>query len=202
MKGHEESVRLRVGDARLEDVAEGRARLGRKAFAALPLKQGDVVRIAGESSILATALPAAPEDDGLDLVRLDGTQRRRLGVKVGDTVEVRHYDVKPASRIRIVTVGDGGRLELSPDDIRGVLVKQPLMAGDTIAATPRQREFYARVSVLGLNLAEVEGASSECGSVILRVVSTTPSGIVRVTENTEIERVPAGGEDHAEHPDA
>ena len=192
MKERAEKVRLRVGDARLEDVAEGRARLSRELFSALGLRRGDRLRVTGAHTILATALPADPEDDGLELIRLDGTQRRRAGVAVGGTVEVQRYDVRPASKIQLLPVGDSDRLELSPDDMRRALAEAPIIAGDTVGVAPRKREFHARVNVLGLNLAEIEGASSECGSVLFHVVSTTPAGVVQVDEHTEIELLPTG----------
>ena len=192
MNGRTEGVRLRVGDARLEDVAEGRARLSRELFPALGLKRGDRIRVTGEHSILATALPGDPEDDGLELIRLDGTQRRKAGVPIGGTVEVQRHDVRPASKVQLVAVGDSDRFELSPDDLRRALAETPIITGDTVGVTPRRREFYAQVNLLGLNLAEIEGASSECGSVLFHVVSTTPAGVVQVTEHTEIEFLPTG----------
>jgi transitional endoplasmic reticulum ATPase len=191
MNGRAEKVRLRVGDARLEDVAEGRARLSRELFPALGLKRGDRIRVTGAHSILATVLPAGPEDDGLELIRLDGTQRRKVGIPVGGTVEVQRHDVRPASKVQLVALGDSDRIELSTEDLRRALAEAPIIAGDTIGVAPRKREFYARVNVLGLNLAEIEGASSECGSVLFHVVSTTPAGVVQVTEHTEIELFPA-----------
>ena len=192
MNGRTEKVRLRVGDARLEDVAEGRARLSRELFPALGLKKGDRIRVTGAHSILATALPADPEDDGLELIRLDGTQRRKTGVPIGGTVEVQRHDVRPASKVQLAALGDSDRIELSIDDLRRALAQGPIIAGDTVGVSPRKREFYAQVNVLGLNLAEIEGASSECGSVLFHVVSTTPAGVVQVTEQTEVELVPAG----------
>jgi transitional endoplasmic reticulum ATPase len=192
MKGRTEKVRLRVGDARLEDVAEGRARLSRELFPALGLKKGDRIRVTGAHSILATAFPADPEDDGLELIRLDGTQRRKTGVPIGGTVEVQRHDVRPASKVQLVAVGDSDRIELSTEDVRRALAEAPIITGDTVGVTPRRREFYAQLNVLGLNLAEIEGASSECGSVLFHVVSTTPAGVVQVTEHTEIELLPTG----------
>jgi transitional endoplasmic reticulum ATPase len=192
MSGRTEKVRLRVGDARLEDVAEGRARLSRELLPALGLKRGDRVRVTGAHSILATALPADPEDDGMALVRLDGTQRRKAGVSIGGTVEVQRHDVRPASKVQLVAVGDSDRIELSTEDLRRALAEAPIITGDTVGVTPRRREFYAQLNVLGLNLAEIEGASSECGSVLFHVVATTPAGVVQVTEHTEIELLPTG----------
>ena len=185
-------IRLQVADARLEDVAEGVARIGRAAFEGLDTRPGDFVRISGDRSILAVVHPVPAEDEGLEIVRLDGLQRRKLGVEVGGFVELVRYDVRPAERIRLVAIGDGEAFVTSTDDLRSILGNRSLIAGDTIEVTPRRKEFQAQVNVLGLNLAEVVGASSDCGSVLLRVASTTPNGVVCVGDGTKIEMVPTG----------
>src|SRR5919202_272318 len=130
MAGHEQSIRLRVADAQLEDVAEGRARLSRDVFDALRLKRGELVQIAGPQKVLASAFPAGPEDDGLNLVRLDGTIRRRLAVDIGEAVEVRRYDPRVAKRVRLVAIGDSRALgELTPEDVRATLAEQTIIVG-------------------------------------------------------------------------
>jgi transitional endoplasmic reticulum ATPase len=191
MTGHEESVRLRVGDAKLEDVAEGRARVSAYVFRTLQLKQGDLVQVAGKSRILAAALPTGPEDEGLDLIRLDGTQRVKLGVDVGETVEVRRYDARAAQRVRLVAIGSRRALEVSPPEIRATLAEKSVIVGDTFAVAPDRRDFQAEVSVLGLRLVEFTGSSAGPNAVLVRVVETSPPGVVRVTDETEIEITPA-----------
>ena len=191
MDAHETGRRLRVADAKLEDVAEGRARLSRESFSALRLKRGDRVQIAAAGHILAAALPAGPEDDGLDLVRLDGTQRRKIGVQVGETVEVKRYDPKSAEHVRLIAVGDNRALELSPHEIRATLAEQSVVVGDTFAVAPDRRDFQAEVSVLGLRLVEFTGSSAGPNAALVKVVETSPAGVVRVTDETEIELVPA-----------
>src|SRR5215216_2225186 len=101
------TLRLTVADAALGDVTTGRARLSRHLFEALDLEAGDLIRIQrpdpGARAILATVVPA--EDEGLDLVRIDGAQRRRAGVRVGDVVEVERHQLPAASFVRVMTVG-------------------------------------------------------------------------------------------------
>jgi hypothetical protein len=183
--------RLRVGDAELADIGEGRARISRQAFNALRLKQGSLVRIMGKHPILAAAHTAGAEDDELDLVRLDGTQRHRLQVQIGDTVEVRRYDARDAKRIRCVTLGSSRALEVSPYDVRSALANQTITVGDTISVSPARRDFQAQVSLLGLNVVEVVGSSTGAHAALIRVVETVPPGPVRVSEETEIELLPA-----------
>jgi len=42
--------------------------------------------VSGSQSTAAVALPPYPEDEGLDLIRLDGLQRTNSGVSIGDYV--------------------------------------------------------------------------------------------------------------------
>jgi transitional endoplasmic reticulum ATPase len=184
------SLLLHVGDARLEDIAEGRARISRQAFDALNLRRGNLVQIIGKHPILASALPAGIEDDELDLVRLDGTQRRKLLVDIGETVEVRRYDAKPAERIRCVTLGSSRALDISPYDIRSALVDQMVTTGESFSVSPARRDFQAQVSLLGVDLVGVVGSSAGAHAALIRVIETVPSGIVRITTETEIELLP------------
>jgi anaerobic selenocysteine-containing dehydrogenase len=68
-------VRLQVAAARQEESGAGIARIPRSAFQKLGITEGDVVEIRGKRTTAAIAMAAYPEDDGLDLVRLDGLQR-------------------------------------------------------------------------------------------------------------------------------
>lgn len=185
-------VRLIVGDHRLQDVGEAVARLSDKGIAALALKPGDRVEVTGTSTLVALALPAGPEDDGLDLIRLDGAQRRQLGVQLGERVEVRRHAPTHAQHIRLLAIGDLRSVDLSPEEIRRALGDGQVAVGDTLTVTPNGRVFDARVSLLGIELASIAGSSSDTNAVVLRVVATRPEGVVEVTPATEIEVVQAG----------
>jgi hypothetical protein len=153
---------------------------------ALDLDEGEMLRILGPHAILATAAASDHDDDGLDILRLDASQRRKAGVAIGDVVEAERHDVPPATRIRIMLVGHGPGDEIGPDDLRTELTTQPVMVGDTIPIAPRRSTFDAQVSVLGINVAEVAGSSTECGAVLARIVETEPPGIVQVGAGTNI----------------
>lgn len=195
MADHGTVVRLIVGDHRLQDIGEAVARLSDKGIAALALKSGDRVEVTGRtvtSKLVALALPAGPEDDGLDLIRLGGTQRRQLGVQLGERVEVRRHAPTHAQHIRLIAIGDLHSVDLSTEEIRRALGDGQVAVGDTLTVTPNGRVFDARVSLLGIELASIAGSSSDTRAVVLRVVATRPEGVVAVTPATEIEVVQAG----------
>jgi hypothetical protein len=181
-------VTVKVAAAGLEDVAEPRARVSRTLLEALGLKVGAPVRlVAGERSVLLHAHAAGLEDDGLSLVRLDGTQRHRLGVEVGDTATLERYDGRRAKRVRLVALGDLAEADLPMDELRRALAERPVVVGDTVKVTPTRKTFDAQVNVLGLTLAGVTGAVNDAEGVMLRVSETTPDGVVTVDDATAIE---------------
>jgi transitional endoplasmic reticulum ATPase len=189
----QEAARVRVAAAGLDDVGEARARLSRTLLDALGLKTGQPIRIsAGEHSVLLHAYPAGAEDDGLYIVRLDGTQRRKLGVDVGDIADVQRYDGRTAQRVELVAVGDLTEVELPMDEIRQALAERPVVVDDTVKVTPTRKTFDVQVNVLGLNVAGVTGAVNDADGVVLRVAETTPPGVVMVDEKTRIEIRHAG----------
>lgn len=189
------AVRLTVGDARLRNIGEVTARLSSKAIATIALQGGDRIQISSDrSDLLVRALPSGPEDDGLDLIRLDAAQRRQLGIDLGERVEVRRYMARVAERIRLVAIGNIRKADISPADIREALGGGQVMVGDSFAITPEGSVFEAQLSVLGIQLASVAGSSSDARALVLRVQSTEPEGPVEVAPTTEIEVLQAGME--------
>ncbi len=68
----EGTVRLQVAPARQEESGRGIARMPRGTFQTLGLAEGDIVEITGKRATAAFAVHAYPEDEALDVVRLDG----------------------------------------------------------------------------------------------------------------------------------
>ena len=179
-------LRLRIGDSSLDDVGEGRARVSRHLMEALDLDEGELLRILAPHPILATAVASDRDDEGLDLIRLDATQRRRAGLAIGDIVEAERHSVPPAKHVRVMIVGHSGDYELTAEDLRGELSSQPVMVGDTVAVAPKRSQFDIKVNVLGLTIADVNGTSTECGAILARIVETDPPGVVQVADASEI----------------
>jgi transitional endoplasmic reticulum ATPase len=65
----------------------------------LGVTEGDVIEIIGKRSTAARAMLPYPEDEGLELIRLDGLQRANADVGSGDHVEVRRIESRPAQRV-------------------------------------------------------------------------------------------------------
>src|SRR6186713_2412371 len=91
--------KLQVANARPEDSGRGLAHIPRVLMAALTLAEGDVIEIVGKSTTPARAVYPYPEDEGLEIIRIDGLQRANAGAGAGDFVEVRKVESKPAARI-------------------------------------------------------------------------------------------------------
>lgn len=180
-------LRLTVGDGSLNDVGEGRARISRHLMEALDLAEGELLRVHGQHPILVPVMPSTAEDEGLDILRLGGAERRKAGIEIGDVVEAERHELATATKVRLVIIGHAGTHEVSAEDLRPELSAQPIMAGDTISFAPRRNEFDAQVNVLGLTVAEVVGGSTQCGAQLARVVETEPPGVVLVNIETEIE---------------
>ena len=196
---HESRATVRVAAAGLEEVGEPHARVSRTLLEAMGLEAGAPVRlVADDKAVLLRAHPAGLEDDGLSVVRIDGAQRRRLGVEVGDTAILERYDGRTAIRVRLVALGQLADVaDLPIDEIRRALAERPVLVGDTVRVTPTRKTFDAQVSLLGLTLAGVTGAVHDAEGVILRVTETTPRGVVTVDGATSIEIDAAPGDDGA-----
>ena len=187
------TVRIQVANARSEDVGKGVARIARSAFTLLDIHEGEPIEIIGRRSTAAIAVPPAPEDEGLEIIRLDGLQRANAGVSSGDFIEIRPADVRPARRVTLAPAQKHLRLEGSGDALRRTFYRRPLVAGDVIStsvyhrrATPADQGrfpddvFRALFEVPAYGLQEIR----------LVVVSTSPRGIVELTRDTEVELLP------------
>ncbi len=188
------TLKLQVAGAREEDVGKPVARLPQRAFRELGITQGDVAEIVGKRPTAAIALPPYKEDEGLDVIRLDGLQRANAGgIGMGDQVEVRPADVKPARRVVLGPTVKNVRITGSGEALLQTLMKRPLVTGDVISTSVYRRVpggldddafpediFRAFFQQRAFGLQEIR----------LSVVSTTPRGIVQVEEDTEIELLP------------
>lgn len=183
-------TRLQVANARAEDSGRGIARLGQNAFSALGIRPGDPVEIVGRRHTTAIAFPAYTEDEGLQLIRLDGLERVNAGVGSGDFVEVHRADARPADRIVLAPAQKNLRLQGSGEALRRTLSGRALVAGDVISTSVHHRSagIDTRLPPELRQLFDLPAYGLQ--EIRLAVVSTTPRGIVVVTDETEIELRP------------
>ncbi len=183
-----EPTRLQVANARPEEAGRGIARMPRSVLAALGLAEGDVVELSGKRMTASIAVGPYPEDEGLDVLRLDGLQRANAGVGTGDMIALRKAEVKPAQRVTFAPAQENLRLQGSSDALKRTFFHRPMVAGDIVATAGQQRVAPDNMPPqLRQMLAAPAYALQE---IRLTVVSTVPKGVVQIDENTEIELLP------------
>jgi transitional endoplasmic reticulum ATPase len=94
-----EEAQLRVADAKQRDVGHGKVRIDNETMRILLVTAGDFVEIRGKKATTAVVWPAYTEDQGQDIVRMDGLLRRNAGVALNEYVYVKKADVKEAQSI-------------------------------------------------------------------------------------------------------
>jgi transitional endoplasmic reticulum ATPase len=187
MADSENPVRkLQVANARPEDSGRGLAHVPRSLMAALGMGEGDVIEIVGKSSTPARAVAPYAEDEGLEIVRIDGLQRANAGVGSGDFVEVRKVESKPATRVVFAPAQQNLRLQGSSQALKRTFFGRPLTQGDVVATAGQQRVDNMPPGVQQF----LRAPAYALQEIRLAVIATTPKGVVHVDENTEIELRP------------
>ena len=177
------TVKLQVAAARQEESGHGIARLSRTSLSALGALEGDVLEIAGKSLTVARAVLAYPEDEGLEVIRLDGLQRGNAEVGSGDMVTVRKAESRPAQRVVFAPAQKDMRLQGPSAALKRNFFGRPMVQGDLVATTGQQQ-----VADIPPQLRRMFNAPAYALTQIrLNVVSTTPRGIVHIDEDTEVE---------------
>ncbi len=177
------TVKLQVAAARQEESGQGIARLPRSTLARLGITEGDVIEIEGKRATPARAVLAYPEDEGLEVIRLDGLQRANAEVGSGDHVLVRKAESRPATRVVFAPAQKEMRLNGPAEALRRNFFGRPLIAGDLVATTGQQQ-----VQDMPPQVARMFNAPAYALTQIrLMVVATSPKGVVHIDEHTEVE---------------
>jgi transitional endoplasmic reticulum ATPase len=98
------SMQLRIGEAFLDDVGRGLARLDADDLAALGAVPGDVLLITGRRATVARAAALPLTHSGQRLIAVDGTTRDNAQVGVDERVAVRRVPFKPAESLLLAPV--------------------------------------------------------------------------------------------------
>ena len=181
-------TRLQVANMRPGDSGRGIARLPKAVMNGLGLSEGDVIELVGKRTTPARAVHPYPEDEGLDIIRLDGLQRANAEIGSGDFVTVRKADSKPAQRVVFAPAQRNLRLQGSASALKRSFGMKPVTAGDIVATTGQQKvqsgEFPPELRQM------LNAPAYALQEIRLTVVSTVPKGIVHIDANTEVELRP------------
>jgi len=176
-------VRLQVAAARQEESGNGIARIPKSAMAILGITEGDVVEINGKRQTAARAVLAYPEDEALQVIRLDGLQRANAEVGSGDHVVIKKTETRPAQRVIFAPAQREMRLQGPAQALKRNFFARPLQAGDLVATTGQQQVRDVPPQVQRMFNAPAYALTQ----IRLTVVSTIPKGLVHIDENTEVE---------------
>ncbi len=165
-----ETMTLRVVEAPQSDVGFGRARIDTKTRMDLDVDVGDIIEIIGKKNTAAKVFRLTFQDDeGKNIIRIDGLVRRNAGVSVGEKVQVRKGEMHPADRIVVAPlIQKGQKLRFGAgmeEFMRRGLLRRPLIKGDAFLVT-------------GIGLMH--------GQLAFVVANTSPKGIVQITETTAL----------------
>lgn len=177
------SVRLQVAAARQDESGQGIARLPKATMGRLGITEGDIVSIEGKRATAARAVLAYAEDEGLEVIRLDGLQRANAGAGSGDHVQVDRAESRPATRVVFAPAQQDMRLQGPGQALKRNFFGRPLVAGDLVATTGQTpvRDMPPQVARM------LNAPAFALTQIRLTVVSTSPKGIVHIDENTEVE---------------
>ncbi len=157
-------VQLRVADARQRDVGHGKVRIDNETMQKLGITAGDFVEIHGKKMTVAVAWPAYAEDQGQEIVRMDGLIRRNSGVALNEQVSLSRADVKESQGV-----------VFAPTDVR--------LSVDEEFVSFVKRRFMDMPFVEGdMTLLSIFGSA-----VPLVVTRTRPHGPVKIVETSHVQ---------------
>src|SRR3954451_3063499 len=181
------SRKVQVASLPPADSGRGFARLPDGLMDELGLSEGDVIEIVGKRSTAARAIRPYGEDEGIDIIRLDGLQRANAGIGSGDFVEVRKAQSKAATRVIFAPAQPNVRLQGSSDALRRTFAGRPLVEGDVVSTTGHQRVNADMPEHIRQMLNAPAFALQELRLV---VVTSAPKGIVHIDAKTTVELLP------------
>ena len=126
------SIELKVAEALQNDVGRGLVRIDSRARKELEVSTGDIVELKGKRSTAALVWQAHPQDEGLNIIRMDGYLRQNTGVGLGDKLVVRKAELKEAKKVVLAPTQP---MKYSPgfdQFVKKKLIGRALTKGDTI----------------------------------------------------------------------
>lgn len=152
----------------------------------------DVVELKGERTTSAIVGREYPSDGGLDIVRMDGLIRSNAKTSIGEYVEVTKADWKEAKHVTLAPVTKGMRIYAPDDALRASFMNRTVSKGDFISTTSvrKPKESFGTGLMFEDFFQDFFGPSFGLGEIKMQVVSTSPTGIIKITEMTEVELLP------------
>jgi transitional endoplasmic reticulum ATPase len=125
------ALKLRVAEARVEDIGRAIARLAPGDLRRMGARAGDVVKITGGATAVGRA--EVSEDGHEGMIQIDGTCRSNCGAGLQEQVTVSRIDSEQAVAVRLSPLWVGAApATIAPDRILEDLVGVPVIAGGVV----------------------------------------------------------------------
>ncbi len=170
------------------DIGIGIVRLDFQILQNLGMREGDVCEIEGKRKTGAIALRSYLNDKGLQIVRMDGYTRRNAGTGINEKVTIRKAEFHEAQKISIAPAEKGVELDAKPAEIKTALMGRVVKKGDFIStqASYRKSQFDLGQGIsIDFDTGDLRRGFG-LNEYRLAVADSTPSGILKITDNTEI----------------
>ena len=159
----EETLQMRIGEAKQRDVGKKRARIGPDAMDFLKVSPGDIIEVMGSRSSCAVIWPVDEDEKLPDIIRVDGQTRKNVGASLNDIVKIRKVSSKFAKTVSLTPVNDSVTVDKEfTDFVKNRLKGLPIVHGDEIS-----------VMILG-------------NSMDFKITKTVPKGVVKMDRSTAL----------------
>ncbi|MHA1797177.1 MAG: CDC48 family AAA ATPase [Candidatus Helarchaeota archaeon] len=183
---------LRVASIDERSAFRGWVRIDPRVMGQLGITTGDIIQIKGKTKKTgAITIPAKQEDVGSRLIRMDGLIRQNAGTGIGEFVTISKINIVKAKKITLAPNRDIGR-SIEGNRLKGNLVNRPIIKGDVISVLPAQKSQLSQGMAPNFIEQFFGGGSPRrrsagLGEFRFIVTQTDPTGIVQVTDKTEIQ---------------
>jgi 6-pyruvoyl-tetrahydropterin synthase len=186
---------LRVAEINKASAGRGLCSAGIHVARSLNIKAGEIVEIVGKKSTTGIFFPNS-EDEGKQIIRIDGLVRLNAGTGLGEIVKVKK--AKPEQARRVVVAPTNTKVALQPRMIRDSLINRPVVKGDNISlmnmTIPSDRPEIESDDDMMENLQNIfrdfgghRKRTYTLGELRLVVIETQPEGFVQINPNTNVE---------------
>src|SRR5660397_249251 len=124
-------IMLRVAEAHHRDVGRDIARIDRDIMEQIGILSGDVVMVVGKEKACVIVAPGYPEDQGMDLIRIDGNIRGNARVGIDDKIYLQKSTPQVAKRV-VLAPTEQIRLVGGPQYLIRLLEGRPVTKGQRL----------------------------------------------------------------------
>jgi len=128
------AVYLRVGEALIQDVDNGIARITPESLQKIGANLGDIVEITGKKKTVAKAVPTPPEFYGKNMILMDSITRENAQAGLDEKVQVQKVSHSPAETIVLTPVDIDVTFHTEQDvkHVHSVLKGLPVIVEDKV----------------------------------------------------------------------